>query len=460
MVSNLARAAIPAAIEDLLDELPLGVLLATPDGVVESANVALAELLGHEATAARTLRGFWSSVVDDPRALVDLVERTEAAREVLEPGDVHGPPLGFVATHDGVSRSMLAYPATLGTRHLWMFAAAGEAAASDAGRSGVTSASVLELQARIEQLERQVMTDRLTGAWNRRYLEHAAAAEIPRARRYRQPLSALMLDVDHFKRINDEHGHPAGDAVLVELTRVVTAVLRASDALVRWGGEEFLVLAPMTSIEGAARFAWRILAAVEAHEFPHVGRVTLSAGVAEHQRDASLEDWLARADKALYAAKQAGRNRVECDDATASPVWDHGALSVLQLVWHDGYECGDGLIDGEHRELFESANALLAVALGADATTARVGACLHQMLEQIDQHFQHEEEVLAELAFDGLVAHASKHTELLERARVLSDAWASGDAHVGRVIEFVARDVVAAHLLRADRAFFPLFDDA
>ena len=166
------------------------------------------------------------------------------------------------------------------------------------------------LQAANAELQRLATTDRLTGAWNRTYLEETLVAEMGRAERYRQPLSLLIFDIDHFKAINDSHGHLVGDEVLIELTRRVRAHLRAVDVLARWGGEEFVLLLPHCGAVEARRVADKLRALVAEPPFPVAGQVTASFGLAQWQPEEPLDTWLKRADDALYAAKAAGRNRV------------------------------------------------------------------------------------------------------------------------------------------------------
>lgn len=167
-----------------------------------------------------------------------------------------------------------------------------------------------ELRAAQQDIEMLARTDSLTGLWNRRHFEDTIAAEIERARRYGTPLALLALDADHFKRINDEFGHHAGDAVLRELARLLTATTRRSDLLCRWGGEEFMVLAPDTGCPQAAAMAEKIRLAVAGHDLDAVGGMTVSVGVGELLPGESTEAWVRRVDAALYDAKQGGRNRV------------------------------------------------------------------------------------------------------------------------------------------------------
>jgi diguanylate cyclase (GGDEF)-like protein len=157
------------------------------------------------------------------------------------------------------------------------------------------------------------MVDPLTQIWNRRAFLELAAQELSRARRHGSAVGLLMVDLDHFKRINDVHGHPAGDAVLVEVAARVRGVLRESDQVARYGGEELVVLVPGCGPAGAYAVAERVRRAIGGRTVRFGGaglRVTASLGVAA-ARDAGerLQGLIARADEALYRAKRAGRDR-------------------------------------------------------------------------------------------------------------------------------------------------------
>lgn len=182
---------------------------------------------------------------------------------------------------------------------------------------------------RLSVLEQQAHTDPLTGVSNRRALDRSLAEELTRARRYRLPLSILLIDVDHFKRINDAAGHQAGDRVLVELARVAQRVLRQSDSIARFGGEELLVVAPNTARQGAAELADRIRTRIEVHDFglpasiagAPLPAVTASFGIAsigEGVEDVDKLLWVA--DRNLYRAKAQGRNRVIAEASFADPL--------------------------------------------------------------------------------------------------------------------------------------------
>ena len=169
----------------------------------------------------------------------------------------------------------------------------------------------LALRQREAHMEESALTDVLTGAGNRRRLDQALTAEIARARRSGEPLSAFMADIDFFKRVNDRFGHPAGDQVLVRFAALAHGQIRTTDILARYGGEEFVVLLPNTNLAAAAATAERIRAAVAAEIIaPLPAPISASFGVAELDPDEDGAGFIERADRALYAAKNAGRNQV------------------------------------------------------------------------------------------------------------------------------------------------------
>jgi polar amino acid transport system substrate-binding protein len=181
----------------------------------------------------------------------------------------------------------------------------------------------VRLQTLNKELEQLSNTDALTGIANRRSLNHAFEKEIARARRYHSAFSAIMLDVDYFKSINDNFGHHAGDHVLKAIADLVGATIRANDLAGRWGGEEFLILCPETDQYGALQLAEAVRQKIQSHDFGIPLRITASLGVAEYRENLSMEDLIKIADKALYDAKKAGRNQVKA--APNPPLREAGA---------------------------------------------------------------------------------------------------------------------------------------
>lgn len=167
-----------------------------------------------------------------------------------------------------------------------------------------------KLESMNQQLEELASFDALTGIWNRRRLEEKLASELKEAQRYKKRFGILLFDIDHFKRVNDEHGHNVGDQILQALSVVVKEVLRDTDMFGRWGGEEFLVIAPATGMPELMQVAERVRKAVADLNQAELPQVTISIGVAEYINDQRWDELIERADRAMYEAKDSGRNRV------------------------------------------------------------------------------------------------------------------------------------------------------
>ena len=175
---------------------------------------------------------------------------------------------------------------------------------------GLMVALVTEVEQKQREIERLATSDPLTGTGNRRALTEALWHARRQLARQREEASLVLLDLDHFKAVNDQHGHEAGDQLLVELTRLVQSRIRDADQLFRYGGEEFVLLLRHTPLEGAERMAEELRALLASQLASPGGRVTASFGCAELAPGEEPSEWLTRADAALYAAKGAGRNRV------------------------------------------------------------------------------------------------------------------------------------------------------
>jgi diguanylate cyclase (GGDEF)-like protein len=201
---------------------------------------------------------------------------------------------------------------TLGPRlHDQMF---GQAESELAGTLAFAAAIALKNAQLVEQLQSAASTDPLTGLNNRRAMENRLAAELSRTHRHQIRTSVVMLDLDRFKQVNDTQGHGTGDRLLIEIGRILKQQCRALDAVGRMGGDEFLVILPMTSATEAESFVHRVQRAVGLldHEFPEFGNPSLSMGIAEAPgHGKGPEQLLGAADAALYRAKRGGRNTVE-----------------------------------------------------------------------------------------------------------------------------------------------------
>lgn len=179
---------------------------------------------------------------------------------------------------------------------------------------------VYALSAQSRRLSDIAVTDPLTGAYNRRFFNYQAQQALDTWLRYQRASSLLIIDVDHFKRINDRFGHGVGDEVLQKVVALVSERVRSSDTVCRYGGEEFVVLLREASGDEAMRLAEHLRAAVEQAQLLPEGNMTISIGVCDVVAARSLDDWLKLADGALYLAKNSGRNRVEMAAEKVVPI--------------------------------------------------------------------------------------------------------------------------------------------
>ena len=165
----------------------------------------------------------------------------------------------------------------------------------------------------VQELEKLALTDPLTKIYNRRYLNLHMERALPLAKREKSPLTIVMLDIDYFKKINDSHGHDAGDTILKKLVKIIKKEIRESDILVRLGGEEFLIVLASTSLKQGHELSERIRETVENEAFVYEKKripVTISMGIAQFNEVHDLHDFINKADQALYRAKENGRNQV------------------------------------------------------------------------------------------------------------------------------------------------------
>ncbi|WP_051261323.1 diguanylate cyclase [Desulfovibrio inopinatus] len=169
-----------------------------------------------------------------------------------------------------------------------------------------------ELERLNRELERHATTDALTGTYNRMKFNTLLETEIKRSRRYKRPMSIAMLDIDFFKNINDNFGHAAGDCALREFVEIVSHSIRECDVLARWGGEEFVILFPETTLEETLQVSEKLRQRIETTCFERIGNMTCSFGVTQFSIEDEMETLNKRVDEALYEAKRNGRNTIAC----------------------------------------------------------------------------------------------------------------------------------------------------
>jgi diguanylate cyclase len=188
-----------------------------------------------------------------------------------------------------------------------------EDVAAARSQAQAAESKIRELESELEEISEKVREDALTGSLNRRGLDEALTRETARAERYGNALCVSVIDLDNFKKLNDNHGHHAGDEALVHLVKVVKALLRPSDSIGRYGGEEFVILLPETTLEAGKIVIERLQRELTKQFFLANNEkllITFSAGVAQLRPGESESAVVQRADQAMYQAKQAGKNRV------------------------------------------------------------------------------------------------------------------------------------------------------
>lgn len=300
-----------------------------------------------------------------------------------------------------------------------------------------------------EMLKSLVSRDRLTGLYNRHYFDNLIGTEMERADAYHEPLSMAMFDIDHFKNVNDTYGHPAGDVVLKELAGIVSANIRGSDVLIRYGGEEFILLMPKTDINGAYIAAEKIRSLLEKNSNPIVGTYTASFGIAERMLSEPFESWYERTDEALYKAKNDGRNRV----ATASEQVVK-PIATVHFEWKEEWNSGNETIDRQHRELLDFANVLIFMSLsGTDL--AKMLKQLEMLMSHIMTHFTDEENLITEAGYPEIDAHREIHHAIYEKSAQLIDSCTNNTINATTLFSFIVDDVVVGHILKEDTKFFP-----
>ncbi len=286
----------------------------------------------------------------------------------------------------------------------------------------------------------QMHTDHLTGLFNRRSFDDRLTTEIQRTERYGSPLTIILMDIDHFKDINDEYGHHVGDDVLVQISEILTANTRTTDTVARWGGEEFIILMPETEQSEAAYSADKLRKKIEEFDFVNGIKVTMSFGVAQWLKIISKNMWFKLADKALYQAKEKGRNRVEqCLWRTIL------APEETSIRWQSRYETGHKDVDEEHQDLIQIATRLLA---DSDSDEALQKAKL-ELKNHIAEHFDHEESLMEAAGYPQKSQHTEIHHKLVEDALATFEEVDRG--FYDNFYFFLIDEVIIKHFFRQDK---------
>jgi|GEM_PF-1336790 len=293
--------------------------------------------------------------------------------------------------------------------------------------------------------------DSLTGLSNRRAFLPRVQAEHARAQRSHRPYAFAILDIDHFKKVNDTYGHQAGDLVLATFASILQSNIRNLDMAARWGGEEFAILFPESASDSCSVALERIRKSLEDQPIPaqeHLIQVTVSIGVTHFfPGDADANQVFQRADQALYSAKGNGRNQLVFEGVEGSP-----AAVSLQLAWHPTYLSGHEVIDAQHQSLFSMANELFAASTGSIEEVMQVS---NRIIAEVIAHFEEEEEILSKISYRKLEEHKKSHQHLLAQIELLVEKLRNQEINVKVLFEFIGYEVFANHILKVDLYYFP-----
>ena len=302
-----------------------------------------------------------------------------------------------------------------------------------------------QLEISNHKLKEQTIKDPLTGAYNRYFLEREISNLIYECERYKIPLSMMLLDLDYFKAINDKYGHEKGDEVLKAFSEVILGNIRMNDILVRWGGEEFVIILKHTELDQAQTVAEKMRKVIEETIIPNIQNVTVSIGVSQYTLGEGYQPWFVRTDAAMYQAKNLGRNQVVVDNQP----WQQFHMAV---TWNDKWLSNNEAIDQEHRKLLEMGNELIAAVANEAKDSAE--AILEHLIQHTVYHFNHEEAILREIGFPGLEEHKIIHELLIEESMKLKRSLKEGSISLGNVVEFVVSKVLMGHMLQEDFKYF------
>ena len=290
--------------------------------------------------------------------------------------------------------------------------------------------------------------DNLTGLFNRHFFDKRVTEEMARADRYGKSLSMIMFDLDHFKKVNDQWGHPVGDAVLKRIAEITEPAIRSIDVLARIGGEEFVILMPETTKDGAYLVAERIRNTIQSSIYPITGTVTVSLGVAELLQHESFISFYKRCDDALYEAKRSGRNCSHMADSRITIV------PTVDFEWISDWDSGDTDIDNQHKDLLTITNTLIRMTLSSSGLVKTI-ELLETAMESINGHFQYEEKILHSIGYPDYEKHCDIHKRLLEKMANMKASFTNREILSSDMQSFLLDDVIVGHMLKDDILFFP-----
>lgn len=305
-----------------------------------------------------------------------------------------------------------------------------------------------ELKEKNAVLEFIANKDKLTGLYNRHYFDEIIESIMDEADIKNQTISLVLFDLDHFKNVNDIWGHPVGDIVLKTTAEIAGSTIRKSDILFRWGGEEFIILMPKTSVNEAIAVAEEIRKKIEKNIFNEVGHLTCSFGVAARLRYEAFRKWYKKADEAVYRAKEEGRNRVVNFYEENSDI-----VININLEWTRNYQSGNKTIDLQHYKIMELGSEILSRSI-VGMKSKEFEEKLKLLLKHIEDHFVYEGNVLNEINYPDRKEHMEMHSELMQKTLRLKNYYDIGKLTRTDLFTFIFDEVIIGHLIEQDSKFF------
>lgn len=312
-----------------------------------------------------------------------------------------------------------------------------------------TQTALIELSEAKKRMEELAITDQLTGLPNRHAIEPFIQQEMGRFRRGRTPTCLLIIDIDLFKKVNDQYGHSIGDQVLQHFGNTLMPIMRETDKLARWGGEEFIVLVADTPLYKATLVAEKIRKTIEESSHSELPDFTISIGVAELQPEQNFGSWYEAADTQLYQAKQNGRNRVYplMESIEKQPI------TPVYIEWKSEYYSGNDDIDRQHTELFDEVNSVIDLCIG-ETPNEEVANVFKEILNKVIEHFHSEERMLHDVGFPDVLKHIAEHRQLALNGQDLIEDFVKGKVTKNRIIKYFSHEIIGNHLLASDVEYF------
>lgn len=293
-------------------------------------------------------------------------------------------------------------------------------------------------------LKIETVTDKLTNLYNRRYFDETVKIKINELELKKCAVSMLILDIDHFKNINDNYGHSAGDSVLSEISVITKHCLKEEDILIRWGGEEFVVILPFKNIEEGTVISEKIRRTIENNIFKYVGKATVSIGIAEKAFEESFENLFNRVDGAMYRAKEGGRNRVCISYGNGIPI---------RMRWNKVFESSNLEIDSQHKDLINQMNYLIENYY-CNYIEEEFFDRFNNLSDSIIAHFKFEEDILSKINYPDFNEHNLTHKKIADDILEIKRILIKKEINSKLLNKFLIANPIINHMLSDDINYF------